>query len=298
MSTRLNDQEMSVLFLNRFRSRDGPNHSSLILSFRQARRKKTRQQQAHKLQQQHQEETTYQRLYATRQHTSRTPTRTRSFVRHQPIQPLPPSPNYRPTLPVSPLITGRNTALLDTARPAAPVPSPVPFDGVHVLRDTIATDHGVAVTVANDGQILSDSPSFIPVPLAVTYSVGAGGAAAAAVLPVAMTIHALGGAQDVVQEHNVVVAKEHVRDDVTCAICLELKFKAVKLPTCSHVFCKSCVIELQRKNNGFPCPLCREKTPRGFNTTLEDVPTRRWIELHFQDELVEYETARMLDKHC
>ena len=106
------------------------------------------------------------------------------------------------------------------------------------------------------------------------------------------------GAQDVVQEHNVVVAKEHVRDDVTCAICLELKFKAVKLPTCSHVFCKSCVIELQRRNNGFPCPLCREKTPRGFNTTLEDVPTRRWIELHFQDELVEYETARMLDKHC
>ena len=248
MSTRLNDQEMSLLFLNRFRSRNGPNHSSLILSFRQARRKKTRQQQAHKLQQQHQEETTYQRLYATREHTSRTPTRTRSFVRHQTIQPLPPSPNYRPTLPVSPLITGRNTALRDTARPAAPVPSPVPFDDVHVLRGTIATDHGVAVTVAKDGRILSDSPSFIPVPLAVTVltQVGAGGAAVAAVLPVATTIHALGGAQDVVQEHNVVVAKERVRDDVTCAICLGLKIKA---PTCSHVFCKSCVIEFMITNN-------------------------------------------------
>ena len=42
---------------------------------------------------------------------------------------------------------------------------------------------------------------------------------------------------------------------------------------------------------------CAVKRPR-FNTTLEDVPTRRWIELHFQDELVEYETARVLDKHC
>ena len=206
-------------------------------------------------------------------------------------QPLPPPPNYRPTLPVSPLITGRSTALRHTARPASPVPSPVPFGGTHVLRDAI-TDHGVAVTAANGGRILSNSPSFIPVPLAVTYPVGAGDAAAAAVLPVAMTIHSLGGAPDVVRQSNVVVTKESIRDDVTCAICLELKFKAVKLPTCSHVFCKSCVIELARRNNEFPCPLCRKTTPRGFNTTLEDVPTHRWIELHFQDELVEYEKAR------
>ena len=151
-----------------------------------------------------------------------------------------------------------------TARPAAPVSPPVPFDDVHVLRSTIATDHGVAVTVAKDGRILSDSPSFIPVPLAVTYSVGAGGAAVAAVLPVATTTHALGGAQDVVQEHNVVVAKERVRDDVTCAICLELKIKAVKLPTCSHVFCKSCVIEFMITNN--PVEQCDATTILHFES--------------------------------
>lgn len=47
-------------------------------------------------------------------------------------------------------------------------------------------------------------------------------------------------------------------EDYNCPMCLELKWRPVRLK-CDHVFCIRCLVVMQEKKQG-NCPLCRERT--------------------------------------
>ena len=58
---------------------------------------------------------------------------------------------------------------------------------------------------------------------------------------------------------------------MNCSICFE-KLTHPKLLGCSHSFCKSCLIQMERHGAGIKCPLCTKITalPLGGITNLTD----------------------------
>lgn len=69
-------------------------------------------------------------------------------------------------------------------------------------------------------------------------------------------------------------AKEHVKEDHICSICLDVFYKPVKLRYCDHLFCESCLQESTLVADNRKCPLCRAR----FNQ-MEIVPDAALWEL-------------------
>jgi E3 ubiquitin-protein ligase BAH len=53
-------------------------------------------------------------------------------------------------------------------------------------------------------------------------------------------------------------------DDYSCPMCMELKWRPVKL-SCGHTFCIRCLIVMQN-NKQHNCPFCREPTVANANS--------------------------------
>jgi E3 ubiquitin-protein ligase BAH len=60
------------------------------------------------------------------------------------------------------------------------------------------------------------------------------------------------------QVNTSVIAHVPLLDDYSCPMCMELKWRPVKL-RCGHVFCIRCLIVMQT-NKQHKCPLCRQLT--------------------------------------
>lgn len=72
-----------------------------------------------------------------------------------------------------------------------------------------------------------------------------------------------------------------IRADITCSICLELLHIPTATP-CLHRFCETCICDSLRQN-GYNCPLCREKitTKRSLRmdsvlSTIVSKPSSHW----------------------
>jgi hypothetical protein len=50
--------------------------------------------------------------------------------------------------------------------------------------------------------------------------------------------------------------KNKNKNNIECAICLEILTKNVKKLSCNHIFHKKCIVQWKRKSN--TCPLCRK----------------------------------------
>ncbi|KAM9280932.1 E3 ubiquitin-protein ligase RNF135 [Morus bassanus] len=57
--------------------------------------------------------------------------------------------------------------------------------------------------------------------------------------------------------------------DLSCACCLQYFTDPVRLPRCSHSFCRPCIVEYRKRTQRAGCPLCRE----GFE--LKDLQPNR-----------------------
>jgi hypothetical protein len=83
--------------------------------------------------------------------------------------------------------------------------------------------------------------------------------------------------------HNQILSHVPRLDDYTCPMCMEIKWRPVKL-RCSHVFCIRCLIVMQNNKQG-RCPLCREKTVTEANSDNLDLEMARFLSKWFPDEV-------------
>ena len=71
-----------------------------------------------------------------------------------------------------------------------------------------------------------------------------------------------------------------------CAICYDAHWDPVRLPNCSHVFCRSCLTEVCRRGDK-RCPLCRVDLPGLALSWLVDAPTEADIERRLREQFPE-----------
>lgn len=67
--------------------------------------------------------------------------------------------------------------------------------------------------------------------------------------------------------------------ELECAICADALWEPVRVPSCKHAFCRSCLLELVRRtegNQGARCPLCRAQLPAREAAEGENA-TPRWL---------------------
>jgi hypothetical protein len=62
-------------------------------------------------------------------------------------------------------------------------------------------------------------------------------------------------------------------DDYSCPMCMEIKWRPVKLG-CGHVFCIRCLIVMQN-NKQHNCPFCRERTVTEANSGISTLRRKR-----------------------
>ena len=54
-------------------------------------------------------------------------------------------------------------------------------------------------------------------------------------------------------------------DDYSCAICMNIAFKPIRL-SCTHVFCVRCLVKMQKRGEG-KCPMCRAPSVLDANSS-------------------------------
>ena len=55
---------------------------------------------------------------------------------------------------------------------------------------------------------------------------------------------------------------DHLKEELTCSLCLELLKEPKSLIPCPHTYCKPCILEYKvSKGSGakLPCPLCKNE---------------------------------------
>ncbi|CAI6338432.1 unnamed protein product [Periconia digitata] len=72
-------------------------------------------------------------------------------------------------------------------------------------------------------------------------------------------------------------------DDYSCPMCMDLKWRPVKL-ACGHTFCIRCLIVMQT-NKQNRCPLCREITVSGANSDNLDEELAAFLKKWFPEEV-------------
>ncbi|KAF2793741.1 hypothetical protein K505DRAFT_305279 [Melanomma pulvis-pyrius CBS 109.77] len=80
-----------------------------------------------------------------------------------------------------------------------------------------------------------------------------------------------------------VISHVPLLDDYSCPMCMELKWRPVKL-RCGHVFCIRCLIVMQT-NKQHKCPLCRELTVVDANSANLDLELADFLKKWFPDEV-------------
>ncbi|KAF1994003.1 RING-14 protein-like protein [Amniculicola lignicola CBS 123094] len=72
-------------------------------------------------------------------------------------------------------------------------------------------------------------------------------------------------------------------DDYSCPMCMDLKWRPVKL-RCGHTFCIRCLIVMQNEKQ-HKCPLCREPTVVDANSDNLDLALAEFLKKWFPDEV-------------
>ena len=250
MNTELTDSEMDRVFASR--RRNHLNGSvSLVVSFREARRKKARR--------------------AFFQRPDPTPRKVLVRSRTQTF------PN-RPVVALSAALTALVAPVVPSARHSASPPRlPPDFRPSQSPRArrfvaTRATSTAVA-------QSISPSPDFVPHVLPHSTT-----AATPPEMPL-LTMEQMKHDRNTTSSMPIAIpiaSDANIRADLCCAVCFDVMLSPCKLPRCSHAFCKPCIIEMTKRARGsqFCCPLCRQPTPTSFTPTIH-LPTRKLVEQYF-----------------